>query len=188
MPTLGLIIASVRKGRLGLPVANWFLEVARRHGKFEITTLDLKEIALPMLEEPKHPRLAQYEDPRTKAWSDAVSAMDSFVIVTPEYNYTSPPALVNALDHLYSEWNYKAAAFVSYGGVSGGTRSVEMTKQILTAMKMVPVMEAVAIPFVVRQMDAATGAFTATEANEKAAIVMLDELLRWTTAIATLRA
>ena len=28
-------------------------------------------------------------------------------VVTPEYNYRSPPALVNTLDHLYVEWNYK---------------------------------------------------------------------------------
>src|SRR5262245_59179168 len=134
MFTLGVIIASVRKGRAGLPVANWFVEVARRHAKFDVTTIDLRAVGLPLLEEPKHPRLQQYEDPRTKAWSATVSAIDAFVIVTPEYNFSSPPALVNALDHLYKEWNYKAAAFVSYGGISGGLRSVQSTRQLLTAL------------------------------------------------------
>ena len=32
------------------------------------------------------------------------------------------PALLNALNYVYVEWNYKPAAFVSYGGVSGGRR------------------------------------------------------------------
>lgn len=187
-PKLGVIIASVRKGRAGLPVANWFLDVARSHAKFDLVTLDLKEVGLPVLEEPKHPRLRQYEDPRTKAWSATVAAIDAFVIVTPEYNFSSPPALVNALDHLYVEWNYKAAAFVSYGGISGGLRSVQMTRQTLTALKMVHLAEVVAIPFIAKQIDAESGRFNATEGNEKAAIAVLDELLRWTGALASLRA
>jgi NAD(P)H-dependent FMN reductase len=46
--------------------------------------------------------------------------------------------LINALDCVFSEWNYKPAGFVSYGGVSAGTRSVVMTKTVLTGLKMVP--------------------------------------------------
>jgi NAD(P)H-dependent FMN reductase len=179
VPTLGIVIASTREGRAGLPVANWFIDTARRHNKFAITVIDLKDLQLPMLSEPKHPRFAQYQQPTTIAWSDTVAALDAFVFVTPEYNYSSPPALVNALDHLYKEWNYKPAAFVSYGGISGGTRGVEVTKQILYALKMVPINEAVAIPFVAKHIDAATGRFQASEANEKAATTVLDELLRW---------
>ena len=187
MHKLGVIIASVRNGRVGLPVANWFLGVARTHGKFDVTALDLKEVDLPLLEEARHPRLMQYADPRTKAWSATVAAVDAFVIVTPEYNYSAPPALINALDHLYNEWSYKAAAFVSYGGVSGGIRSVQMSKQLLAALKMVPIVEAVAIPFVAKQIDTASGTFMPNEANDKAATVMLDELVRWTDALGVLR-
>ncbi len=50
-----------------------------------------------------------------------------YVLVTPEYNYGPTPALVNALDYVYHEWGYKPAAFVSYGGVSGGLRGVQAT-------------------------------------------------------------
>jgi NAD(P)H-dependent FMN reductase len=182
-----VIIGSTRQGRIGLPVANWFVEVAGKHGKFDVTVLDLKDIALPLLEEPKHPRLGQYQDARTIAWSQTVATLEAFVLVTPEYNFSSPPALVNALDHLYKEWNYKPAGFVSYGGISGGTRGVEMTKQILYALKMVPINEAVAIPFVAKQMDPESGRFLATETNEKAATTMLNELARWAETLRSMR-
>jgi NAD(P)H-dependent FMN reductase len=186
MPSLGVIVASTREGRGGLPVAEWFAGLARQHGGFDVQLIDLKAVNLPMLEEPNHPRLQQYTDDRTKAWSATVSALDAFVFVTPEYNFGSPPALVNALDHLYVEWGYKPAGFVSYGGISGGLRSVQMTKQILTAMKIVPIVEAVVLPFYTKMMK--DGSFTGGEPQEKAAAGMLNELARWAGALRPLRA
>lgn len=187
MARLGIIIASVREGRGGLPVAQWFTELARAHGAFEVSVIDLKDVDLPLLHEPEHPRLQKYQSGKTKEWSAIVAALDAFVIVTPEYNYGSPPALVNAFDHLYKEWNYKAVAFVSYGGVSGGTRSVQMTKSIAAALKMVPLVEAVNLPFYNRLFDQPSGRFTPGDTHDKAAKKMLDELVRWTSALASLR-
>lgn len=187
LPTLGVVISSVREGRGGLAVADWFVQVARDHGGFDVASIDLQEVDLPLLKEPVHPRLQQYKDDRTKAWSARVAATDAFVFVTPEYNYGTPPALLNALDHLYVEWNYKAAGFVSYGGISGGLRSVQMTKQVLAALKIVPLVEAVTLPFFAKLADPATGTFQPGEVSQKAAGVMLTELARWTAALATLR-
>jgi hypothetical protein len=51
---------------------------------------------------------------------------------------------------------------------------------------MMPIPEAVAIPFFTKQIE--NGVFAANEMQEKAATVMLDELLRWTLALKTLRA
>lgn len=183
--TLGVIVASVRDGRAGWPVAEWFLQAARRHGAFEPALMDLKAWDLPLLSEPNHPRLQQYTQEKTKAWSAAVDAADAFVIVTPEYNFASPPALVNALHHLYREWNYKPAGFVSYGGMSGGIRSVQMTKTLLTTLKMVPIVEAVAIPYIGRLVD--NGTFRSDDKHDTAAAAMLDELARWTKALHALR-
>lgn len=186
MPTLGVVIASVREGRVGLPVADWLVARAREHGKFDVTVVDLKDIDLPLFAERNHPRLQKYESEKQKAWSALVASLDAFVFVTPEYNYGSPPALINALDHLYVEWNYKPAGFVSYGGVSGGLRSVQMTKQVLATLKMVPIVEAVAIPFYTKLVDGA-GQFDGGEANVKTARSMLTELVRWTGALSMLR-
>lgn len=188
MRQLGVVIASTREGRVGLPIAEWFAETARAEGSFEVTLVDLKAVDLPLLSEPHHPRLKRYAQANTLSWSTIVARLDAFVFVTPEYNHGAPPALVNALDHLYLEWNYKAAGFVSYGGVSAGTRSVFMTKSILNTLKIVPIPETVSIPFFSTLMDPQTGAFKGSDVYVKAAQVMLAELARWDEALRALRA
>lgn len=105
MPRLQIIIASTRPGRVGPTVAEWFYRFAEQHGGFEVELVDLAEADLPLLDEPAHPRLKQYSQEHTRAWSRKVDSADAFVIVTPEYNFGSPPALVNALNYLYQEWN-----------------------------------------------------------------------------------
>jgi NAD(P)H-dependent FMN reductase len=187
MPHLQVFTVSTREGRKGHAVANWFYEHARSHGKFGVELIDLAEINLPLFDEPNHPRLRQYTKDHTKAWSASVEKADAFVFVTPEYNFSAPPSLLNALDYLVHEWAYKPVAFVSYGGVSAGLRSVQMAKQTVTALKMMPLPEAVSIPFFTRYFDEETGAFVADDLQKKAADTMLDELLRWTNALVTLR-
>lgn len=180
-----VVFASTRPGRAGLPVAQWALEAAKKHGKFEVTFADLKEVALPLYDEPKHPRLQQYEHEHTKRWSAIVDAADAFVFVTPEYNYSAPPALINAFDYVFKEWHYKPCSFVSYGGASGGMRSAHNARQIATALKMAPLADGVSIPMFSNHIK--DGTLTATEAMEKSATGMLDELVRWATALKTMR-
>lgn len=187
MPVLQVVTASTRPGRQGPRVAAWFEAQALSHGAFEVEMVDLAEVALPVFDEPRHPRLQEYEHDHTRAWSERVRRADAFVFVTPEYNFGPPPSLVNALDYLVREWAYKPAGFVSYGGVSAGLRGVQATKQIVSALKMVPLVEAVAIPFFSRHVDVETGRFDPGEVQEKAARVMLDEMVRWTGALAALR-
>ena len=186
MATLGVIVGSVREGRVGLPVAEWLMGHVRAHGAFEPVLLDLKAIDLPMLTASKHPRLGGYELPATQAWAAQVKACDAFAFVMPEYNHGLAPALVNALDHLSAEWQYKACSFVSYGGVSAGLRAVAAAKPVVSALKMVPLLEGVPIPFVTQLMS--EGVFTGSETLDKAARLMLDELRRWDGALRTLRA
>ena len=185
MPKLGVVIGSVREGRVGLPIAEWFVERARQHAGFDVELLDLKIINLPIFAERRHPRLRQYESEQQKAWSATIAGLDAFVFVTPEYNYSTAPALLNALDYLSAEWAYKPVAFVSYGGISGGLRAVQMAKLTVTALRMVPIVEAVNIPFVAKLVE--DGAFKHTDVHDKSAAAMLDELVRWAGALATLR-
>lgn len=186
MPLLQIITASTRQGRKGPAVAAWFEQQARRHAMFDIEPIDLAEVNLPLIDEPEHPRFRKYHHDHTKAWSARVDRADAFVFVTPEYNFSAPPSLLNAIDYLFQEWAYKPVAFVSYGGVSGGLRSVQMLKQTVTALKMVPMVEAVSIPFFAKSIDA-SGVFTPDELQNKAAAAMLTELRRWTDALAVLR-
>src|SRR5579872_6813928 len=142
-PLLQIVVASTRPGRVGLPVAEWFADVARKHGAFDVELVDLAEVGLPFLDEPNHPRFRQYTHAHTKKWSATVERADAFVFVTPEYNFGMPATLKNALDYLHYEWQYKPAGFVSYGGISAGTRAVQQLKQVVTTLKLFPLPEAV---------------------------------------------
>jgi NAD(P)H-dependent FMN reductase len=182
-----IIVASTRPGRVGLPVSEWFEARALGQGDFDIDLADLKEIDLPFLDEPKHPRLREYEHQHTKEWSARVEAADAFVFVMPEYNYGFNAPLKNALDYLNVEWNYKPVGLVSYGGVAAGTRAAQMIKQVVTTLKMMPLFEAVSIPFVAQFLDE-HGALVPNDVMEKAADAMLAELRRVSDAMAPLRA
>ena len=186
-PVLRIIIGSTRPGRVGPSVAAWITEKAIEHGGFDVQVTDLAELNLPMLDEPNHPRLRQYVHQHTWDWSAIVDASDAFIFVTPEYNYSFNAATKNAIDYLHAEWQNKAAGIVSYGGVAAGTRATQMLKQVLTALKIMPVPEAVNIPFVFQHLDE-DKRFKSTELIDASATAMLDELLRWTQSLAGLRA
>jgi NAD(P)H-dependent FMN reductase len=186
MPRLQIIIASTRPGRVGLPVASWFEGRARANGGFEVEVVDLAELALPFVDEPNHPRLRQYTQEHTKQWSAKVDAADAFAFVMPEYNYGFNAPLKNAIDFLHQEWQYKPVGFVSYGGVSAGTRAVQMIKQVVTTLNMFALNESVSIPFVAQFLDD-EGEINASETMEKAADALLAGLLRMSGALAGLR-
>lgn len=182
-----IVIASTRPGRVGLPVANWFIERAIEHGAFELEVVDLAELALPLLDEPKHPRLRQYTNDHTFAWSATVDAADAVVFVTSEYNHGYPAPLKNAIDYLQHEWKFKPIGFVSYGGVAAGTRSVQQLTQVVTVLNMIPTGTSVNIPFVAQFLDEQR-VIQANEVMIQAAAAMLDELVSLEAVLRPLRA
>jgi NAD(P)H-dependent FMN reductase len=147
MLKLSVVLVSTRPVRLGQPIAQWFFTAAREAQLFDVDFVDLAEVNLPVLNEPAHPRQRNYQHQHTKDWSARVAGADAFAFVLPEYNFFVPPSFVNAIDYLYVEWNYKPCAFVSYGGVSGGLRSVQAAKQLVTSVKMMPIFEGVSLSF-----------------------------------------
>lgn len=183
---LKIIIGSTRPGRKGDAIANWFKTIAEQHPEFEVEVLDLKEISLPFLDEEEHPRLQKYTKEHTKNWSKTIDSADAFVVVTPEYNYSYPATLKNALDYLVHEWAEKPMAFVSYGGLSGGTRAVQELKSTVTTLSMMPLSQAVSIPFFGKHINE-NGIFEGTESMEQSANAMLNNLLRWTVALKGMR-
>ena len=129
---------------------------------------------------------SKYVHQHTKDWSALVGASDAFIFVTPEYNYSFNAATKNAIDYLFSEWNDKVAGIVSDGGVAAGTRATQMLKQVLTTLKIMPVPEAVNIPFVAKHLDE-DKRLKPTEEMEQSATAMLDEILKWTEALQPIR-
>lgn len=185
-----VLTASTRPGRIGPAVAEWFLAAAKKHGKFAAESIDLADFNLPVFDEPNHPTQQKYTHEHTKKWAAAVSRFDAYIMIVPEYNFGPTPALLNALNYLYKEWNYKACGFVSYGGISGGLRGVQQTKLLITTLKMMPIYEAVAIPnvFALLADEGGKKVFKANEQHEKGAAGLLDETLKWANALKTMRA
>lgn len=185
-PILNIIIGSTRPGRVGKPVAEWLRDAALDHSAFEVELTDLAELDLPLLNEPNHPRFGDYVHAKTQKWSEIVGRSDAIVFVTPEYNLSFSAAMKNAIDYLFTEWTYKPAAIVSYGGVSAGTRAANALRTTLSAFSMIVVQAGVNIPFVANFIDD-DGAITPNDIMESAAKSMLDELARVTDAASGLR-
>ena len=182
---LQIIIGSTRPGRVGPSVARWFKTYANNHAGFEPVLVDIADFRLPIFDEPKHPRLQQYEHEHTRRWSQMVAEADAYVFVTPEYNYGTSPALLNALDFLVVEWGYKPAGVVSYGGVSGGLRGAQHLKQTLATLKMVTPPEGVGIPNLASHLK--DGTFVSNDLVDNSAKTLLDELMKWATALRSMR-
>lgn len=185
-PRLLIVVGSTRPGRVGLPVAEWFTARAEAHGGFEVVVADLAEIDLPLMDEPHHPRLGQYTKQHTKDWSALVESADAFVFVTPEYNHAPPAPLINAIDYLNAEWGHKPVGFVSYGGVSAGLRSAQMTRSVAASLKMFTLAEGVSLPMFTQFLDD-EGRLQPNEIMSDSAVVVLDELAKVEAALRPLR-
>ena len=186
MPRLMILIASARPGRVGLPLAEWFRGRVETHGAFEVDWADMAEIALPLMDEPNHPRLQRYEHEHTKAWSARVAAADAFAFVLPEYNHGYNAVVKNALDYLHNEWKHKPVGIVSYGGISAGLRGVVTLKPTLSCLQLVAATNAVSISNVAQFIDD-DGVFQANDTLQEVSLAMLDELVALDGALRTLR-
>ena len=186
MPRLMILIASTRPGRVGLPVAEWFRGRVEKHGAFEVDWADMAEIALPLMDEPNHPRLQRYEHQHTRDWAARVAAADAFAFVLPEYNHGYSAVVKNAIDYLHHEWKHKSVGIVSYGGVSAGLRGVTTLKPTLSALQLTTATNAVNIPQVAHFIDD-EGEFRANDTLQEVSLAMLDELVQLDGALRALR-
>jgi len=180
MYKLKIISSTVRPGRKGPIVANWIAETAKKTGSFEVEVLDLGEINLPLMNEPVHPMMKQYEHAHTKLWSQKIEEADAFIFVTAEYDYSYPASLKNALEYLVHEWAYKPAGLVSYSaGAFAGVRAVMSLKNDLLSLRTISLAEAVNIPGI-NQLLNEDGEFIPNELIATSAKTMLTQLVRWT--------
>jgi NAD(P)H-dependent FMN reductase len=127
---LEVITGSTRPSRRGQTVAEWVIGLARSRSALTIEPIDLREVALPLLDEPEQPKFGHYRQAHTKAWSATIARAQAFLFVIPEYNHGYNAATKNAIDYLFREWSEKAVGFVSYGGRSGGARATEQLIQV----------------------------------------------------------
>jgi len=185
-PVLMVIVASVRDGRKGRAVADWYIAEAEKHGGFDVRIADLKEIDLPLMTEPNHPRMKNYTQDKTWTWSRTVEAADAYAFVMPEYNHGLVAPLTNAIDYLAQEWQYKPATIVCYGGVSGGQRAAQELRTRLVALSVVSMPGLVSLPSFNDHIK--DGVFEGYDLANTAAKDSLDAMAKWHPALKSLRA
>jgi NAD(P)H-dependent FMN reductase len=186
---LAVILGSVREGRFGEVVSNWFAELAKEHSAFEVEVLDLAETELPLVLPATPPAMAT-EELRPEGMlplSAKLAEADAFVVVTPEYNHSFPASLKALIDWHFTEWQAKPVGFVSYGAQSGGLRAVEQLRQVFAEMHAVTIRDGVAFPFYWEAFGE-DGLPRDNEGTSGAVKVMLDELAWWGTALHEARA
>jgi NAD(P)H-dependent FMN reductase len=190
MTTISVIVGSTRQGRFSEKPAQWIFQHLRKRDEVNARLLDLRDFPMPFFDQPLTPAMpgrAAYENEVVKRWTAAIAASDGFVFVTPEYNYGPAAVLKNALDWVYPEWNRKAAAFVSYGSVSGA-RSVQQLREVLIELQMAPIRSSVHVPVATLWAHFQGGDVGKGLAElETPAKAMIDDLLWWTSALKTAR-
>ena len=136
---IGIIVGSIREGRVGRMIGEWVEQQAADRG-VDYELIDLKAFDVPLFTSATHPMMSQkrYDDARVQAWSDAIDSCDAFVFVSAEYNHGVPGAFKNAVDSLGAEWVGKPYAIVGYGSV-GGVRAIENWRTVLANFSMVGV-------------------------------------------------
>jgi NAD(P)H-dependent FMN reductase len=140
---IAVIVGSVRDGRFGPTVAEWF--VSQIEGRFSVEVIDLAEVPLPL-------NLPAYGAPPSAGTAAVLQevtprleAADAFVVVTPEYNHSYPASLKNLIDWHFTQWQAKPVGLVSYGGLSGGRHAVEHLRHVFAELHAMTLRDTVSI-------------------------------------------
>ncbi|MFZ4453780.1 NADPH-dependent FMN reductase [Salibacterium aidingense] len=184
MMKIAIIIGSTRPGRNGEVIAQWVYDIAGQRTDAAFEVVDIAEYDLPLLDEPMGAAFGRYTKDHTKAWSRKMEAFDGFVFITPEYNHATSPALKNAIDYLYKEWNNKAAGFVGYGA-AGGVSAVENLRMIMGELQVADVRNQVRLSLFTDFENFKE--FKPAPFQEKSVHAMLDQIISWSSALRVLR-
>src|SRR5699024_6510529 len=148
LSTLQIIIGSTRPGRVGGTVAHWYADRAKTTELFDVEIIDLADVDLPLMNEPHHPKFANYTHEHTKPWGQTIQRGDAYVFVVASYTDGCNAGMKNAIVYLPSVWADRQVGFVRDGGSAACTRAVQILNQGITILPMIPVFYSVNIPFV----------------------------------------
>lgn len=175
---IAVVIGSVRKLRLAVPLAAWLERELAPIGWLDLDMIDLATVSLPMHE-------MQPGGAAVSPIAGRLAAADGFVLLTPEYNHSFPASLKNAIDWHFTEWAYKPVAFVGYGG-SGGIRAIEQLRTVFPELRATTVRESVLLPMAWDHLDA-DGRFAPPSGTARALHATMNELRTWARALRPLR-
>jgi NAD(P)H-dependent FMN reductase len=190
MTTVSVIVGSTREGRFSEKPAKWIWQHLKRREGVNARLLDLRDFPMPFFDQPLTPAMPDrpiYKNDVVQRWTTAISQSDSFIFVTPEYNYGTSAVLKNAIDWVYPEWHRKPAAFVSYGSAMGA-RAVQQLRETMIEIQVAPIRSSVHIPVATLWAHYTSGDVEAGLAElEAAATTLIEDLLWWTAALRAAR-
>ncbi|ORY43004.1 flavo protein [Rhizoclosmatium globosum] len=150
MVTIGVVIGSVRPGRMGLRLAKFVQRELEQRPNVKVEVIDPLALNLPVLVN-RYSAMKDKPDcpPSLHEAAKSFQKCDAFLLVSPEYNYTIPPAISNTLDYFYSdEFNLKPVGVASYSmGSFGGVRA---------ATAMMPLFQCVGLVGIIKQFPVPT--------------------------------
>jgi len=184
--TIPVLLGSVRTERQGIRAARFMMALLSGRGHAPVL-VDPLEKPLPMLDRMYKEFPKGAAPPVMEELAALYRRADGFVIVTPEYNQSVPPALKNLLDHFLEEYFWRPSAIVSYSaGRYGGVRAAVTLRTVLAEMGMSSVPSVLSIPSIHASL---TEDGVANEAwIDKAAARLLDEFEWYAEALAARRA
>ena len=130
--SIPVILGTVRRGRMSLPVARLMVsELARRPG-IETELVDIATLPLRVDD--------AGEATKDPAFAARMERADALVIVSPEYNHGYSGLLKHVLDSCLKEYIHKAAGIVGVSaGPFGGTRGIQDLLPVLREMGLVTI-------------------------------------------------
>ncbi|MCE7083349.1 NADPH-dependent FMN reductase [Streptomyces sp. ST2-7A] len=177
---LAVIIGSVREGRFGPTVTEWFVSEAEPREDITVDVIDLADVPLSLAGPVREPSAEMAE--ALDRVSPRIDRADAFVVVTPEYNHSFPAALKNAIDWHLTQWRAKPVGFVSYGGFSGGLRAIEQLRLVFGELHAVTVRDCVSFHGGAAAFDD-NGRPNDVAGSDAAAKTLLDQLAWWALAL-----
>jgi chromate reductase len=145
-------VGSLRKDSYNKAILRAAVELAPE--KMRIEVFDLEGIP------PFNQDLESQPPKRVKEFKARIKAADAILIATPEYNYSIPGVLKNAIDwasrpHSDNAFENKPVAIMSAsGGMLGGARAQYHLRQTFVFLNMYPINKPeVIVPFVDEKID-----------------------------------
>lgn len=143
------------------------MSVNKRQTKHNITILDAKDLSLL-----KKPHFSYTKSQLPQNLADIHKSLkdgDAYITITPEYNHSPCPGLLNLMNHFGSSvFSYKPSGIVSYSaGQWGGTRAAHSLRPFLSELGCIPVSAMVHIPHAMDVLD------------DNGIVVELDNEERW---------
>lgn len=103
---------------------------------------------MPLLERPHFTYPESQMPDHLKKMHETLAKADAYIAITPEYNHSPCPGLMNLMNHFGSStFGFKPSAIVSYSaGQWGGTRAAHSLRPFLSELGCLPVSAMVHIP------------------------------------------